>query len=231
MPEEEKILGIDQDILIKFLELIRDKYPLADKANYFLETELGESGINIATTNQRDVLSHLVTLVKGNFDRQKQIEQLSNAEEHFRRAIFEPYEEAINLKIKDLLKQIEVYKEAALPLIGKVNGFNNCPDNVQINARIRGIQENRARSREAKSENLWNEKWEEGVKLAISTFREVRSMEEDIENCILKAHALLKEQEEKEERKHSIWESRYFGIGGIILGILGIIVGIALALF
>ena len=53
MDDEEdgsRILGVDRALLIRILELLRDKYPLADKANYFLERQ-GYAGINITITN------------------------------------------------------------------------------------------------------------------------------------------------------------------------------------
>jgi hypothetical protein len=43
---DERILGVDRALLIRILELLRDKYPLADQANYFLERQ-GYAGINI----------------------------------------------------------------------------------------------------------------------------------------------------------------------------------------
>ena len=58
MAEEQKeclILGIDKEIIEKFLILVRDKFHLVDKANYFLESNTNISGSNIAMANQRDL--------------------------------------------------------------------------------------------------------------------------------------------------------------------------------
>ena len=54
---QSKILGVDRSIIEEFLILIRDKYPLVDYANYFLETHTGASGVNIALANQRDFIT------------------------------------------------------------------------------------------------------------------------------------------------------------------------------
>jgi hypothetical protein len=83
-----RILGVERAllirILVRILELLRDKYPLADKANYFLERQ-GYSGINTTITNQRDAISHLVTLLADHtLDHDGQLAQLHNAEEHLR---------------------------------------------------------------------------------------------------------------------------------------------------
>ena len=59
----DKICGIERDIIERFLTLIQEKFHQVDEANYFLELNLGQSGINIAITNQRDVLTHLVTIL------------------------------------------------------------------------------------------------------------------------------------------------------------------------
>ncbi len=64
--EEFKILGVEASIIEQFFILIRDKYPLVDKANYFLEINTGLSGINVGITNQRDALSHLCTIITDN---------------------------------------------------------------------------------------------------------------------------------------------------------------------
>lgn len=93
---------VNEEILEKFLALVRDRYPLADKANYFLETKEKQSGINIAITNQRDVLSHLVTLLTPGLSVDGQTAQLYTAEEHLRRAILESYETALNRRLDKL---------------------------------------------------------------------------------------------------------------------------------
>ncbi|MCP4681071.1 MAG: hypothetical protein GY864_01895 [Desulfobacterales bacterium] len=59
----DKILGIDREIIEKFLFMMKVKYPLVDYANYFLESRTGASGVNIAMANQRDFISHFCTIL------------------------------------------------------------------------------------------------------------------------------------------------------------------------
>jgi hypothetical protein len=48
---DDLICGVERDIVERFLLLVRDKYQQVDKANYFLELNLGASGINVAITH------------------------------------------------------------------------------------------------------------------------------------------------------------------------------------
>jgi hypothetical protein len=82
---------VHRELICRFLSLVRDNYAKADKASYFLERRAGVSNA-CAITNLRDVLSHLATLLDPTTPPDKRADQLSNGEEHLRRAIIEPYE-------------------------------------------------------------------------------------------------------------------------------------------
>lgn len=173
----EKIIGVDRDILVGFLELIRDRYGVADEANFFLEVNTGESGINIGITNQRDVLSHLVTLLKEcnnktNFSLDEQRAQLNNAEEHFRRAIIEPYEYAVDLKIDEFAGVYRRFQwQSHIPLASYcVSGL---PATESIISRFTAIKKKRTDARAAKRENSWSATWEAGVKKIIDAYTDI----------------------------------------------------------
>lgn len=62
VPHPEKICNVDRAAVERFLILIRDNYPKADRASFFLEEVSGKTtGLVIA--NLRDILSHLATML------------------------------------------------------------------------------------------------------------------------------------------------------------------------
>ncbi len=63
-PNARIIDTLDEEVIESFLRLLRDKYRLADTANFFLEHNENTSGISVAITNQRDVVSHFITALK-----------------------------------------------------------------------------------------------------------------------------------------------------------------------
>ena len=98
-----KVCGIDINVIADFLVLYRDKYPIVNKASYFLEIQQGVSAINIAITNQRDAMSHLVSVLNHpEWTVEQQRQQIANAEEHLRRAAMEPYDVALTGNRKGL---------------------------------------------------------------------------------------------------------------------------------
>src|SRR5579864_1125801 len=100
---------LDRGLLVSFLCLFRDRYPDADEAAHFLETKTGISATSVTVTNQRDALSHLVTFLgKRGVDEQQQ--QLHHAEEHFRRAIIEPYQVAAATRRDALKDTVALYR-------------------------------------------------------------------------------------------------------------------------
>lgn len=217
MPDKpNEILGVDREVLEKFLTLIRDKYHLADKANYFLERNAGVSGINIAITNQRDVLSHLVTfLSRPELEINDQRGQYYNAEEHLRRAILEPYEKAVSIKENIVLTLLKNYKDIVLPLRDEPE-LSTAPNLVSIDARLKKVRHHRKVGRNAKGENLWNEEWEQGLRSYLDAFSELEDLQREIEECIGCANTILQKKQERRSRKIS-W---IIGATGIIIATL-----------
>jgi len=88
------LCGVDTKLIERFLVLIRDNYPKADRASFFLEEVAGKT-YTFAMANLRDVLSHLATTLSEETDPKDWEAQIASAEEHFRRAIQEPYAVAL----------------------------------------------------------------------------------------------------------------------------------------
>ena len=115
--DAERFCGVHVEVLGDFLKALKNCYPQADKANYFLEINEGESGIGIAITNQRDALSHFVTcLLSEEATAEEQRTQLTNAMEHLRRAALEPYERAVSARTEKVKALYERYKDEVLTL-------------------------------------------------------------------------------------------------------------------
>jgi len=228
--ENDLIVGCEREILIKFLTLIKDKFPIADKANYFLETN-GISGINVTITNQRDILSHLRSCLDSEATREQKLSQLNTAEEHLRRSIIEPYQIAVRI-IKDQIQGLlEPYKEKVLSHLFSQKEFQHAigsaPNMLAIQTKIDTADSLSEEARKAKSRNLWDVMWEEGVRKYVEAFQILTNLKRELEDYLFKATQL------ESSTKQSRWT-----IGGIVISIvvsiglfiLGIVYGDSLKL-
>lgn len=151
------------DDLGDFLSLIRDRYSLADEANFFLE-QSGVASISVAIANQRDAVSHFVSFLNkpGSEHAQYRQHQISAAEEHLRRAIIEPYQLAVDLKKRELLDLLEDYltiPDSSQPLpIEKIDEILKEASELSISGR------------KAKKANSWSDEWRTGVKSYTKAF-------------------------------------------------------------
>jgi hypothetical protein len=196
-PQPEQVLGIDRDILEDVLCLFRDYYHLATQANVFLELHTGTSGINTAITNQRDSITHLVTLLRlEEKTRDAQIKQLSALEEHLRRAFIEPYELAVALtedRLNELFKQ---YKETVLST-STMNNLQLAPPAADvIQTQISAINSMRETARISKTENQLNHNWADGAKAYIVAFSDMEALANRLEGYILQAKQIRDHEEQ-----------------------------------
>lgn len=181
---EENILGVERDIIIKFLELIRDKYPSVDKANYFLERS-GISGINIAIVNQRDALSHFCTLlVDSSLTPDEKLGQVYVAEEHLRRAVIESYQKALTLKLLSVQEFYEKYKNEVVPYQKSYQDLGSSPNINNIKDTLRNINTLGDKGRSVKSRNKWDDEWEEGINYYLEAFLEAEKLEDTLEHYL-----------------------------------------------
>lgn len=207
------IMGIDREIIERFLDLIKEKYPIVDKANYFLERQ-GASGINITMANQRDFLSHLCTVLSDHsLDRDQMLAQLSAAEEHLRRAVIECYQKAVTIKMTKVLQSVEEYKKHVIPLQNNPL-FGSAPNNLSIRVQIEEIEQLRERGRSAKSRNKWDAEWEAGVDSLVDAFMKAKELGQELEDFLLRASQV------RVSKKQT-----YLAVWGIIATIITFILG------
>jgi hypothetical protein len=195
VPNDYRILGIEIDIIEDFLKITKVMFPLADKANFYLERN-GISGINVAITNQRDALSHLSTILTNEqLDYPGRKAQLAHCEEHLRRAILEPYEIALTIKIESCKTLFEEYKERVLPIKDLFSTLQSAPDADSIANIINRLDDMRIQGRDAKRINIINEDWENGVKVLIEASELAMDLENKLENYLGRAKQINIEAE------------------------------------
>ena len=218
---KDLIMGIDRKIIEEFLRLIKERYPVVDKANFFLETKLDVSGISIAMANQRDFLSHFCTVLTENLTEREQLDQLSAGEEHLRRAVIESYHNALSLKLVVVMRSYKKYIEEVIPYQKIYPNLASAPDINSIKAIIREIEKLQIEARKGKSKNRWNEDWEKGIKTYLEAFLKTENLGDTLEEYISKASQLAPRNVIK--KKPLFWV--YAGVLSIILNIIfGIII-------
>jgi hypothetical protein len=191
--------GVDLKLLEQALSLIRDKFRLATEANVFLERKTRVSGINIGIANQRDVTSHLASLLKTRGTdaaaRRQQETHLRHMEEHMRRAVMEPYERTVQLLTENLLKQIEDYRKNILSHPRCPEAFPNAPTLQELNAALDAVDQLCAEGRLSKLENAWTDAWELGVKKFVVAVTDLEKLIEQIEVRLVQAEQLRRHDE------------------------------------
>jgi hypothetical protein len=178
--ENPRILGIERDPLEEFLRLIRDAYPSADKAAFFLERHAGVTNI-AGITNLRDALSHLASFLREDITDEKRREQLTNAKEHFRRSILEPYEVAFLALLKDFGELYENYKKNLIPVREDHLVLKSAPTQAMIDAQMNHIKNLADSGRASKAENDWTRLWDSGVKHYIQAYDELFKLYAELE--------------------------------------------------
>jgi hypothetical protein len=213
---EALVCGIRQPQLERFLTMIRDGYPKAELATCFLEERAGINNVP-SMANVRDVLSHLATFLDPNISEEERANQLAHAEEHFRRAIMEPYQIAIEDIASKVADLYDKYKKCVLPARITHPSLRSAPNDLQINARLRDVRKHFDAGRLAKGRNRWDGPWEEGVKNFTLAFDELEDILQELErHCNTLDHS---ETAKKHTRLH-LWGI----IATVVAGILGIVV-------
>jgi hypothetical protein len=178
-----KILGVDSKLVERFLLLIRDNYQAAERAIFVLEERAGILS-TAALTNLRDVLSHLSSMLEEGAPDEKRVSQLANAEEHMRRAIFDPYAIALGDLRKKYRETLSDYRASVLPQKGKNRSFRDAPDERTIRDRLQQIVQLAHDGRTAKGKNLWDESWEDGVTSYVRAFDNLSTLNDELSGYI-----------------------------------------------
>lgn len=190
----ELILGVEYDILIKFLKLFRDHYRKCEKATTFLEHRTDIPNI-ASIANQRDAVSHFKSALQPNVSREVREQQYATAEEHFRRAIIEPYETALRKKIDLLIPVLRQYRELVLPVKERYDTLSEFPDGEQLDDTFREIAKLRDRARTAKGKNIWDEVWEQGVEDYVLGFDLAHELLNQLEEAVYRFQQIQKDEE------------------------------------
>lgn len=219
-PATPKICGVDQAVIERFLELIRDNYTKADRASFFLEEVAGKTH-TLATANLRDVLSHLATTLSPDTLPEEWDAQLASAEEHFRRAIQEPYQIALgNLREKFNTVHSEYLK--IYPKITRLQPrglFASAPRAEAIQTQLRRIAELASEGRAAKRRNRIDSKWDDGVASCIEAYNELELLTTSLSTHVHEFTAM---------RDGS--QGKYLSIVGVLLAIVFFAVSTVLVL-
>jgi hypothetical protein len=199
------------------LLLIRDNYQAAERAIFYLEEHAGILG-TAGLTNLRDVLSHLSSMLEENTPEDKRDAQLASAEEHLRRAIFDPYAVALRRLRGAYRTVLADYRKYVLPFRSKNSYFKKAPDEGDIRARWEEVVRLAQQGRAAKGRNLWDRRWEEGVSCYIQAYDRLSKLHADLLGYC-NHHS-----ETRRERKQRLYNiSGLIGsIGTIVFGILSI---------
>ncbi len=222
MSADDKIRGVEREIIERILAMLQDKYPAFDGGTYYLAMKFGIENV-IGFHNLRDMITHIKTAIVDVNTLREREDQLLLAEEHLRRALVEPYELAAAEMFK---KASDLYREYLdLILIAKKEDINFIKGPSQevieqlLKREVPGLM---AQGREKKAVNLWDTTWEDGVKAfelaAERSLYAYEHMQKDVE--VLKTRNLY-------------WKNRVYFIWGLtataLFGIAGIIITIMLA--
>jgi hypothetical protein len=200
LSNSEMVLGMEMEILHKFLFLFRDHYKKCEKATYFLENRRGIANVP-GIANQRDAISHFSTALQMGSTREEQLEQYINAEEHFRRAIFEPYEIAIKARTFQLIDLYEKYKSAVAPVRDRYPLLAEAPAIEDVDSKISQIAVWRDNARDAKGQNAWNATWEKGVEDCVDAFNLADHLYRDLDKFCNIYEQILRDEEREGEIK------------------------------
>jgi hypothetical protein len=181
--------------------------------------------------NLRDVLSHLATLLDPSTPADKRGDQLASAEEHLRRAIIEPYEIALGALNEKFIPTYDSYREKLIPIRGLTEGFRTAPARLDIENRLKDIDELAEKGKQAKARNRWDEEWEVGVAALIDAYNRQSDLHNEIEEWVFKHHQHLASQEQAAAlRAQSTTSHQHTNLHrwGIAWTIVGIFVGAVL---
>lgn len=212
---------MDHAVIERFLTLIRDNYPKADRASFFLEEVAGKTNV-LVMANLRDVLSHLATTLSEETSPDEWGAQLASAEEHFRRAIQEPYAIALG-NLRERFNSVHARYQKISPQIQKSKGrglFATAPTPEVIQVQLRKIADLASEGRAAKRRNRIDSKWDDGVADCIEAFDKLELLTTQLSGYVHEYESIV------ESRRSKTWT-----IVGTVAGIVFAILSIALVVY
>ncbi|MDD2890325.1 MAG: hypothetical protein PHE49_06770 [bacterium] len=181
MEKQDLICGVEKKLVEDFLLLLKNRYRALDEATYLLESETGMSNI-INIMNVRDIISHLVTMLECS-SKEERKQQIILAEEHLRRAIGETYEVSLNTIGSKTNEIYKYYKRYILPIQNRYSILKEFPDDIKIRSELEEIKALRLEGRRRKASNIWDDKFEEGIKAFVEAFEKLNSLKTKLENA------------------------------------------------
>jgi hypothetical protein len=184
-PEVDRVAGVDRHLVERFLLLVRDNYPKADRATFFLEEVAGKTH-TLVMANLRDVLSHLATMLSTTTPRENWEAQLASAEEHFRRAIQEPYAIALG-SLRERFSSVFPRYQDLLPRmlnLQKHGLFDGIPTVEIVQTRLRRINELASEGRSAKRLNHIDANWDSGVGSCVEAYDKLEALTHELSGHI-----------------------------------------------
>ena len=227
----KKIFGIERDILQSMIAIIRKCFPAAMKTNLYVETKSRLTD-EITSANVRDALYHFYNILcDDTLSYEQRKIQINNAEEHFRRAIIEPYELLADNEIAQIREKIPDYHSEFVSR-EKQLGLEPVLTPREIDEKLNEFADNMANGRETKNRSVWDDNWEEATMLFISVFKEASVLNRELE-LLIKTGQRAKEIEISEQNlrliKHlekKLKSSTIIGVlVTIIVGIIGFLLG------
>jgi hypothetical protein len=201
------------DVLLRFLLLVRDNYPVANHSAYFME-EVARIEHKVSIVNLRDVLSHLATLLAEDTPADEWEAQLAEAAAHFRRAIQEPY----HISIGDLRGRFDLVRaryERLLPRMQKLQDrglFHQAPTVQYVEQELAAIASLASDGRDAKARNRTDGGWSEGCGHLADAYHRLDKLAQELSSHIYQFEA----------RGGSSW-SRAGMIATVIFGTVGVV--------
>ncbi len=200
-----KIDGVDIKHIRWFIQTIRVKYKAVKKSVLFLENIEAEFSLT-ALSNIRDFLSHIETAFREDTSPEDIESNISQSEEHLRRAIIEPYQIVLECNLENFLKEYDDYLENFQEKEIKYN-FDKVTNHKKIQKDILYIQKLLAEGRESKGTNKWNYDWEEGIdkfSLGIKKTKELINTLHEYKKIYFSRKNLFDIEEDKREKKERL---------------------------
>jgi hypothetical protein len=235
-------MGVDRNVLERFLTLIRDYYDKVDKATFFLEVRTGNVNVS-GIKNVRGILSHLVMLLDPNAPPERRTEQLVNAEGHLRRAITEPYEIALDSLTVTFADIYDRYKRDVLPVSDQHGSLRSAPNSGIVGIRLDEIRDLESKGREAKDKDLRDPAWESGVSCLVAAFEKLFSLKSEMEGYCNAFDNMQEEEARQEKLRTQLREEIHQDLSKeskrsarlhffeITIGVLGIVIAVLLVVF
>lgn len=183
-PESGKtVAGVEIEIVERALEVLSKLFPVADKATYYLEIKSDFEVVHIGMANQRDALSHLVTLLTEDLNYDDRCAQIRHMEEHLRRSVTMPYAQVVMVRATRIIEKLKSYKERSERVVGRPElGGDLDPDSIQNE--LRDILHLRASGLEGAQDAESHEMWSQRAMDLVTAYNRIEALESRVAEAL-----------------------------------------------